>query len=92
MQTNFFGPLYAIQAALPGMRARKTGTIVNMSSVAAQDPLASCALYSASKCALEGMSEALAREVAPLGIAVLIVEPGAFRTDFINGVSRLLDD
>jgi NAD(P)-dependent dehydrogenase (short-subunit alcohol dehydrogenase family) len=87
MQTNFFGPFFAIQAALMGMRARGTGTIVNVSSIAAKDPQPTCTLYSASKAALEGMSEALALEVAPFGISVLIVEPGAFRTSFyVNGM------
>jgi NAD(P)-dependent dehydrogenase (short-subunit alcohol dehydrogenase family) len=85
MQTNFFGPLWVIQAALEGMRARKTGTIVNFSSIAAKDPLPTCALYSASKMALEGFSESLAAEVKPFGIDVLIVEPGNFRTNFLNG-------
>ncbi|KAH8668795.1 hypothetical protein BX600DRAFT_263213 [Xylariales sp. PMI_506] len=84
MQTNFFGPLFVIQAALEGMRARSTGTIVNVSSVAAKDPQPTCAVYSASKAALEGMSESLAGEVAPFNISVLIVEPGAFRTNFLS--------
>ncbi|KAI1249675.1 hypothetical protein MGN70_009288 [Eutypa lata] len=83
MQTNFLGPLYTTQAALPAMRAARRGTIVNVSSVAARDPLPTCTLYSASKGALEGMSEALGREVSGFGIWVLVVEPGAFRTNFI---------
>lgn len=83
MQTNFLGPLYTMQAALPAMRAARRGTIVNVSSVAARDPLPTCTLYSASKGALEGMSEALGREVSGFGIWVLVVEPGAFRTNFI---------
>ncbi|KAH9905967.1 hypothetical protein F4778DRAFT_686715 [Xylariomycetidae sp. FL2044] len=85
MQTNFLGPLYIVQAALEGMRARKSGTIVNISSVAAKDPRPCCALYSASKGALEAFSESLAQEVGPLGISVLLVEPGAFRTKFVTG-------
>ncbi|KAI1465221.1 NAD(P)-binding protein [Daldinia caldariorum] len=85
MQTNFFGPLYAIQAVLPGMRARKSGTIVNISSIAGQDALPTCSLYAGSKFALEGLSESLSREVAGFGIDVLIVEPGAFRTNFLRG-------
>ncbi|KAI5860983.1 NAD(P)-binding protein [Durotheca rogersii] len=82
-QTNFFGALYATQAVLPGMRARATGTIVNVSSMAGQDGMVGCGLYAASKFALEGLSESLAREVAVFGIGVLIVEPGAFRTNFL---------
>jgi len=69
------------------MRAQGSGTIVNVSSVAAQDPLPACSLYSASKAALEAASESLALEVAPHGINVLIVEPGNFRTNFVSAVS-----
>lgn len=81
-RTNVFGPLFTIQAVLPGMRSRRLGTIVNISSVAGQDALASCGLYAGSKFGLEGLSEALAKEVGSFGISVLIVEPGAFRTNF----------
>ena len=87
MNTNFFGPLYVMQAALPAMRAARSGTIVNVSSVAARDPLAACSLYAASKAALEAASESLAKEVAPHSIRVLIVEPGNFRTNFVSAVS-----
>lgn len=80
--TNFFGPVSLIKAALPDMRARGTGTIVNISSIAGRLAMPGSAFYSASKFALEGMSDALRKELAPLGIHVLIVEPGAFRTDF----------
>ncbi len=88
METNFFGPLYSIQAALPGLRAQQSGTIINVSSVAAKDPQPACSLYCASKAALEAASESLAKEVAPHKIRVLIVEPGAFRTNFVNAVRR----
>ncbi|KAI0487178.1 putative short-chain dehydrogenase [Xylaria cf. heliscus] len=81
--TNVFGPIYAIQAALEGMRARRSGLIVNISSIAAKDPLPTSALYAASKAALEAASESLAKEVASFGIKVLIVNPGAFRTNFL---------
>lgn len=54
MNTNFYGPIRIIKAVLPKMRAQKSGTIVNISSIAALDPLPSCALYSASKAAFEG--------------------------------------
>ncbi|OTA78978.1 hypothetical protein M434DRAFT_402161 [Hypoxylon sp. CO27-5] len=83
LQTNFFGPLYVIQAALPGMRSRRSGTIVNVSSIAAKDPRPTSGLYASSKAALEALSEALAHEVSAFNISVLIVEPGAFRTNFL---------
>lgn len=89
MNTNFFGPLFTTQASLPGMRARKSGTIINVSSVAARDPLAACSLYAASKAALEAASESLAKELAPHNIRVLLVEPGNFRTNFVSAVSVL---
>ncbi|KKK13239.1 hypothetical protein ARAM_000574 [Aspergillus rambellii] len=88
METNFYGPVRLIRAFLPALRARGSGTIVNISSIAGQDGLPSCGFYAASKFALEGMSEALARELAPFNIAVLIVEPGAFRTNFLSAVQR----
>ncbi|KAE8165669.1 hypothetical protein BDV40DRAFT_258000 [Aspergillus tamarii] len=88
METNFFGPLRVIRAALPGMRGNRTGTIVNISSIAGQDALPSCGLYSASKFALEGLSESLACELASFNISVLVVEPGAFRTNFLSAVQR----
>ena len=83
-EVNFFGPLRLIQAALPLMRAQGKGTIVNVSSIAGLAPMAGSALYAAAKFALGGMSESLSQEVAPLGIRVMVVEPGAFRTDFLN--------
>jgi NAD(P)-dependent dehydrogenase (short-subunit alcohol dehydrogenase family) len=82
METNFFGAMAVIRAALPILRAQGGGAIVNISSLGGQLSFAGFSAYSASKFALEGASEALAQEVAPFGIKVLIVEPGAFRTDF----------
>lgn len=84
MDLHFFGPVALIQAVLPHMRARRTGAIVQMSSMGGQLSFAGFGAYSASKCALEGLSEALADEVAPFGIKVLIVEPGAFRTNLFG--------
>lgn len=84
METNFFGAVAVMQAALPSMRARGSGAIVNMSSLGGQLSFAGFGAYSASKFALEGLSEALAQELAPFGIKVLIVEPGAFRTGFAD--------
>ncbi|KAI0508445.1 putative short-chain dehydrogenase [Xylaria bambusicola] len=92
INTNFFGPLYTTQAALPVMRAQRSGTIVMVSSGAARDPLPSCSLYSASKAALEAASEALAHEVAPHNIRVLIVEFGNFRTNFVSALSDASGD
>ncbi|KAF4995453.1 hypothetical protein FGRMN_5134 [Fusarium graminum] len=84
IQTNVFGPLYALQAVIPGMRNRGSGTIVNLSSIAGQDAQPSCGIYSASKFALEGLTESLSKEVKEFGINVLLVEPGAFRTNFLE--------
>jgi NAD(P)-dependent dehydrogenase (short-subunit alcohol dehydrogenase family) len=77
---NLLGALHVIQAVLPAMRGRGRGRIINISSGGGIVGVPWVGLYSASKFALEGMSEALAAEVGPLGIAVTIVEPGAFRT------------
>ncbi len=77
---HVFGPAALTRAVLPYMRERRSGAIVQLSSVGGQMSMAGFGAYSATKFALEGMSEALAAEVGPLGIHVLIVEPGAFRT------------
>jgi NAD(P)-dependent dehydrogenase (short-subunit alcohol dehydrogenase family) len=82
MDTNFFGALSVIKAALPYLRAQKRGAIVNVSSMGGQLSFPGVSAYSASKFALEGMSEALAAELAPFGIKIMIVEPGALRTNF----------
>ncbi|MFF3606568.1 oxidoreductase [Streptomyces sp. NPDC002463] len=89
---HVFGPAALTRAVLPHMRARRSGAIVQLSSVGGQMSMAGFGAYSATKFALEGMSEALAAEVGPLGIKVLIVEPGAFRTSlFGNGKSLSTD-
>lgn len=81
-RTNFWGPVAIIRAVLPYMRAKRSGTIINVSSIAALRTAPGSGYYAASKCALEGLSEGLRMETAPLGIKVMVVEPGAFRTDF----------
>jgi NAD(P)-dependent dehydrogenase (short-subunit alcohol dehydrogenase family) len=77
---HVFGPAALTRAVLPYMRERRSGAIVQMSSVGGQGSFAGFSAYSGTKFALEGMSEALADEVQEFGIKVLIVEPGAFRT------------
>jgi NAD(P)-dependent dehydrogenase (short-subunit alcohol dehydrogenase family) len=81
-ETHFFGTVAMIKAVLPGMRARRSGAIVNISSIGATVTPVGSGYYAAAKAAMEGMSGALRGELAPLGISVTIVEPGAFRTDF----------
>lgn len=80
--TNFFGLVAVTKAVLPMMRAQRAGTIINLSSIAGRLAAPGSAYYSATKFAVEGMSDALRKELAPLGIKVIVVEPGAFRTDF----------
>lgn len=86
-QTNVFGPMYLSQAVLPAMRTRRSGIIINISSVAGLDAAPACALYAASKFALEGWTEAMAKEADEFGISVLLVEPGAFRTNFLTAMN-----
>ncbi len=81
-QTNFWGPIALIKEVLPDMRARRSGAIINVSSIAALRTAPGSGYYAASKCALEGLSDGLRVETEPLGIKVMTVEPGAFRTDF----------
>ena len=73
-ETNFFGPMRLIRQVLPIMRKQKSGVIINISSAAAVNTFPGFGYYGASKCALEGASSALAKECAPLGIRVLVVE------------------
>jgi len=80
--TNFFGAVAMIKAVLPGMRAQQRGAIVNISSIGARISPAGSGYYAASKAALEGMTASLRKEVGPLGISAMVVEPGGFRTDF----------
>ena len=89
MDLHFFGPAALTRAVLPQMRERGSGAIVQMSSMGGRFTFPGVGAYSATKFALEGWSEALAKEVERFGIRVLIVEPGAFRTSF-NGPGALL--
>jgi NAD(P)-dependent dehydrogenase (short-subunit alcohol dehydrogenase family) len=82
VETNFFGLTRMIHVVLPGMRRRRRGSIVNISSIGGLVGFPGVGYYNATKFAVEGLSEALAKEVAPLGIKVLVVEPGPFRTDW----------
>jgi NAD(P)-dependent dehydrogenase (short-subunit alcohol dehydrogenase family) len=84
---HVFGPAALTRAVLPYMRERRSGAIVQISSMGGQLSFAGFSAYSGTKFALEGMSEALADEVRPLGIKVLIVEPGAFRTGLFGSTT-----
>lgn len=94
--TNFFGTVHMIQAVLPVMREQRSGTIFNVSSIAGRFSNPASGYYSATKYAIEGMSDALLKEVSPLGIKVIVVEPGAFRTDFagrsLTGAKKEISD
>ena len=81
-ETNFFGLVALTRAVLPGMRARRSGCVVNISSIGGLASFPATGYYHATKYAVEGLSESLAQEVAPLGIHVVIVEPGPFRTNW----------
>ncbi|ADJ46630.1 short-chain dehydrogenase/reductase SDR [Amycolatopsis mediterranei S699] len=85
LDVMFFGAVAVTKAVLPHLRAQGSGTVVQISSMGGQVSLPGFGAYCAAKFALEGMSEALAAEVAPFGVKVLIVEPGAFRTEFGGG-------
>jgi short-subunit dehydrogenase len=94
--TNFFGTLAVTRALLPHLRARRAGHVINLSSGCGLAGMAGLAIYSASKFAIEGLSEALAGEVAAFGVKVTLVEPGAVRSNFISRgtqeLKRMSDD
>lgn len=83
-EVNYFGAVEMIRLALPGMRARKQGMIVNVSSMDGFASLPANGFYSSSKFALEGLTEALWQEIEPVGLQALIVQPGSFRTGIEN--------
>ena len=95
-EVNVFGAVAVLQAALPYMRARRAGHLINITSVSGLVGWPSLGIYSGSKFALEGICETLALEVAPLGIKVTMIEPGGFRTEFAKGsriwTERLIED
>jgi len=95
-EVNVLGPVSAIQAVLPAMRARQAGHIVNISSISGVMPWSGTGIYCASKFALEGIGQTLAQELAPLGIKVTNVQPGGLRTDFsgrsLRHAARRIDD
>ena len=80
--TNYFGVVDTLKAVLPAMRARRSGHVINISSMTGLVANPPNAYYSSTKFALEALTEALAKEVGPLGIKVTAIEPGAFRTDW----------
>ncbi|MHB0771493.1 oxidoreductase [Bradyrhizobium sp. 5.13L] len=95
--TNVFGLLSVTRAVLPHMRRQRSGHVINISSVGGYTGYPGWGVYGATKFAVEGLSEALASEVAPLGIKVTVVEPGFFRTDFLDETSlsrtaQVIDD
>jgi len=83
IDTNFFGPLWITQAALPYLRAQRSGHIIAVSSIGGVTAYANLGIYHASKWALEGITQSLAAEVAPFGVHVTIVEPGGYATDWL---------
>jgi NAD(P)-dependent dehydrogenase (short-subunit alcohol dehydrogenase family) len=87
-ETNVFGTMNVTRAVLPGMRARRSGRIFTISSMAGYIGGTHYAVYAASKFAVEGFAESLAAEVSPFGIFVTLVEPGFFRTDFLTASVR----
>jgi NAD(P)-dependent dehydrogenase (short-subunit alcohol dehydrogenase family) len=81
-ETHVFGTVRTVKAVLPGMRARRSGTIVNLSSIGARICPEGSGYYAAVKAAIEALTLSLRKEAAPLGITATVVEPGGFRTDF----------
>ena len=92
METNFFGALRCIKAVVPGMRQRRHGCIVNVTSIAGRMALAPAAAYSASKFALEALSECLAQEMKAFNVRVAVVEPGVIATPIFSKAAPIPAD
>jgi NAD(P)-dependent dehydrogenase (short-subunit alcohol dehydrogenase family) len=88
IETNVFGALWVTQAALPFLRAQRSGHIIQVSSIGGVVAFQNVGIYHASKWALEGFSQSLAQEVAPFGIHVTLIEPGGFSTDWAGSSSK----
>ena len=90
-RTNVFGLLNVTRAVLPSMRQRRSGHVINLSSIAGYSAYEGFGVYSSTKFAVEGLSEALHIELRPLGIRVTVVEPGFFRTDILDTTKSLIE-
>jgi len=88
IEANFFGTVSLCRAVLPSMRQRRSGTIVNISSVGGRGTTPGLSAYQAAKWAVSGFSEVLAQEVEPLGVRVIALEPGGMRTEWMPGSHR----
>ncbi len=88
IETNVFGALWVTQAALPFLRAQRSGHIIQVSSIGGITAFPNVGIYHASKWALEGFSQALAQEIAGFGIHVTLIEPGGFDTDWAGSSAR----
>jgi NAD(P)-dependent dehydrogenase (short-subunit alcohol dehydrogenase family) len=88
LETNLFGAVWVTQAVLPAMREQGSGHIIQVSSIGGITAFPIVGAYHASKWALEGLSQALAQEVAPFGVKVTLVEPAAFSTDWAGSSAK----
>jgi NADP-dependent 3-hydroxy acid dehydrogenase YdfG len=90
--TNVFGLLAVTRAVLPGMRTRRAGRIINISSIVGRTSFPAMGVYGATKYAVEALSDSLRMELAPLGVKVVLIEPGFVATDIVDASSRERDD
>lgn len=91
IEANLFGTIYVSKAAIPTMRQQRAGHIINFSSVGGRIGSTGRAAYSAAKFGVEGFTEVMATEMAPLGVKVTVIEPGGFRTDFAGSSTKIQD-
>ena len=89
IEANLFGTIYVSKAAIPTMRQQRAGHIINFSSVGGRIGSTGRAAYSAAKFGVEGFTEVMATEMAPLGVKVTVIEPGGFRTDFAGSSTKI---